>query len=121
MAPLFFLFGIFPARAPVATGAIRLRDFAPSVVEEGALAALVSELTGDEYEPDQIAAASGNMTWMGSRARAHDAVLTAYSDAGPVIPLAMFTATFASTDGVRAMLKERASELAPVLERVARG
>jgi hypothetical protein len=121
MSRLFYVYGIVPAGTSAGTARIGIDDAPVSVVEEGTLAALMSELTGDEYDPGHIAAASGNMEWMGSRARAHDDVLTAFSDRGPVIPLAMFTATFASVDGVRAMLKERAPELQPVLDRVARG
>src|SRR3954471_5797997 len=100
MARLFYVYGIIPASTASGATPVGIDDSSVSVMEAGSIAAIVSELSGDEYEPDHIAAASGNMDWMGPRARAHDGVLTAYSDRGPVIPLAMFTATFASRDSV---------------------
>jgi hypothetical protein len=121
MARLFYVYGIVPAGSSAGVASVGIDDSSVTVVEDGSLAALVSELTGDEYHPEHIAAASGNMDWMGSRARSHDGVLTACSDRGPVIPFAMFTAMFTSLDGVRAMLKQRATELKPVMDRVARG
>src|SRR5262249_53553134 len=48
-------------------------------------------------------------------------VLTWASDRGPVIPLPMFTSTFASRDSVKSMLRDRAAELAPMLAKIARG
>ena len=48
-------------------------------------------------------------------------MLTWASDRGPVVPLPMFTSTFASRDAVRAMLRDRADELRRVLDRVGQG
>ena len=121
MARLFYAYGIVPAQAAVAGVPGGMDDAAVTLVGEGEIAALVSELSGDEYDPDVIAASSGNMDWVAPRAKAHDLVLTWASDRGPVIPLPMFTSTFGSLEAVRAMLRERAPELRPVLARVARG
>jgi hypothetical protein len=121
MARIFYVYGIAPASAAM-TGAPGGIDDAPvTAVTEAGLTALVAELAGDAYEPDEIAAMSGNMDWVASRATAHDLVLTWASDHGPVIPLPMFSSTFASADAVRDMLRARAADLRLVLDRVARG
>ena len=118
---LFYVYGIVPAKTGAAAAPAGLDDADVSVVGEGDLAALVSELTGDSYDPESIASQSGNVDWVAPRATAHDLVLTWASDRGPVIPLPMFTATFASRDSVQAMLRDRAKELKSVLARVGRG
>ena len=118
---MFYAYGIVPANAAIsgAPSGVDERDVA--LVSEGELGALISELSGSEYEPDAIAASSGDMDWVAPRAKAHDLVLTWASDRGPVIPLPMFTSTFGSADAIRGMLRSRAPELRPVLAKVARG
>lgn len=121
MARLFYVYGIVPAGAATSGAPLGIDDTPVSAVAEGRVAALASELTGDEYEPDTIAAMSRDMEWVAARATAHDLVLTWASDRGPVIPLPMFSSTFGSADAVRAMLRDRAGDLRAVLDRVARG
>ena len=121
MTRLLYAYGIVPAKAGVSGAPTGLDDAGVTLIAEGELGALVSELTGAAYEPDAIAASSGDMEWVAPRAKAHDLVLTWASDRGPVIPLPMFASTFGSADAVRAMLRDRAAELKPVLARVARG
>jgi hypothetical protein len=116
---LFYAYGIVPASMALSGAPGGIDDAEVSLVKDGELAALVSELT--QYDPDTIAELSGDMDWVAPRAKAHDLVLTWTSDRGPVIPLPMFTATFASLDSVRAMLKGRAGKLRSVLDRVSRG
>ena len=118
---MIYVYGIAPAEATTSGVPGGIDDAEVSIVKEGDLAALVSDLAGAGYDPDSIAAASGDMDWVAPRAKAHDLVLTWASDRGPVIPLPMFTSTFASRDSVRAMLRQRAAELAPVMQKVARG
>jgi hypothetical protein len=119
--PMIYVYGIVPAKAAASGVPDGIDDASVSIVKEGRLAALVSDLGGEGYDPDSISASSGDMGWVAPRAKSHDLVLTWASDRGPVIPLPMFTSTFASLDSVRAMLRERAAELMPVLEKVARG
>jgi hypothetical protein len=121
MSRLFYAYGIAPAKADASGAPSGVDEADVSVVKEGEIAAFVSELTGNEYDPDAIAAASGDMDWVAPRAKAHDLVLTWASDRGPVIPLPMFTSTFGSLDALRTMLRDRAAELKPVLAKVARG
>jgi hypothetical protein len=116
---MIYVYGIVPSKAHVAGAPGGIDDAEVTLVKHGELGALVSEL--DAYDPEAIADASGDMDWVAPRAKAHDLVLTWASDRGPVIPFPMFTSTFASVSSVEAMLRDRASELAPVLARVARG
>jgi hypothetical protein len=118
---LCYVYGIVPAKTGLSGMPAGIDDAAVMLVADGELAALVSELTGAGYEPDAIAASSGDMDWVAPRAKAHDLVLTWASDRGPVIPLPMFTSTFGSLDAVRSMLRDRAAELKRVLSSVARG
>jgi hypothetical protein len=116
---LYYAYGIVPATATVSGAPTGIDDSEVALVASGDLGAIVSEL--DDLDPDVIATMSGDMEWVAPRAKAHDLLLTWASDRGPVIPLPMFTSTFGSLDAVRAMLRDRASDLAPVLARVARG
>jgi hypothetical protein len=122
MARLFYVYGIIPADAAAMSGApAGLDDGSVVTQREGNLAALVSELSGPEYDPAVIASRSADVDWVSTRAVAHDRVLTWASDRGPVIPLPMFTSTFGSTDGIQKMLRDRAATLSEVIDRVARG
>lgn len=121
MARLFYVYGIVPASAATSGAPAGIDDTAVSAVIEGDLGALTSELTGDGYDPDTIAAMSGNMDWVAARATAHDLVLTWASDRGPVIPLPMFSSTFGSVESVREMLRSRATDIGALLDRVGRG
>lgn len=121
MARLFYVYGIVPASAVTSGAPGGIEGTTVSAVTEGDLAALTSELSGDGYEPDTIAAMSGDMDWVAARAASHDLVLTWASDRGPVIPLPMFSSTFGSLDAVREMLRDRAGDLRAVLDRVGRG
>jgi hypothetical protein len=118
---MIYAYGIAPATAAVSGAPNGIDDAAISAVSEGGIAAFVSELSGQQYDPQSIAQMSGDMDWVAPRARAHDLVLTWASDRGPVIPLPMFTSTFGSIDAVKAMLRDRARDLESVLTRVARG
>lgn len=121
MARISYVYGIVVAE-PAASGAPLGLDDAPVVLRrEGDLAAITSELDSDQYDTASIEERSGDVDWVAARAVAHDRVLSWASDRGPVVPLAMFTSMFRSADGVRDMLRERASSLHAVLRRVGRG
>lgn len=121
MPRLFYVYGILPATAGASGVPAGVDETPVAIVSEGDVAVMVSELSGDAYDPQTIASLSGDMDWVAPRAAAHDLVLTWASDRGPVIPLPLFSSTFASTDAVRSMLRDRAPELRRVLERVGRG
>ena len=121
MTRLYYVYGIVAAE-PAASGAPRGLDDAPVVMQsDGDLAALVSELDGDQYDPGAIEARSGDVDWVATRAVAHDQVLSWASERGAVIPLAMFSSIFRSPDGVRDMLREQATSLRAILTRIGHG
>ena len=84
---------------------------------EGGVAAVVSALDAAAYGGPDMDARTGDLEWLGPRARAHDLVVTWASDRGAAVPLPMFT-MFRDRAGVSTMLRERGVELARGLERV---
>jgi hypothetical protein len=121
MARLWYAYGIVAAQTAVADAPAGLDGAKVVMRRAGDVAALVSELDGDEYDPAAIEARSGDVDWVAERAVAHDRVLTWASDRGAVIPLPMFTSMFGSAERVDEMLRTRGSTLQSVLERVGRG
>jgi hypothetical protein len=97
-----------------------LDDTGVTLERVGTIAALVSVLNADTYGAAALESNTANIEWLSPRALAHDRVLTWASDHGAVIPLPMFS-LFSSADAVRAMLRERSSRLAAVLDRVRAG
>src|SRR5207247_4667580 len=61
-----------------------------------------------------------DLSWLGTRAVAHDRVQTWGSDAGPLVPLPMFT-LFSDRASVRRMLDARADALTGALSHAALG
>jgi hypothetical protein len=94
-----------------------LSDAPVTIETEGEVGALVSALTDVEADPDQIAARSGDLSWLGDRAAAHDRVVTWASDQGPAIPLPPFS-LFNDAESVRRMLHERAPQLSAIFKRL---
>src|SRR5687768_8107026 len=77
-----YVYGVVDARAD-ATGAPRGIDQAPVHLQaEGDVAALVSAVDAAVYAGPEVEARSGDLEWIGPRARAHDLVVTWASDRG---------------------------------------
>lgn len=117
--PLWYVYGIVPASAgfdapPAGLDGV---DVTVEAASDGRFAALVSRLAHPDYQPATLEERSGDVEWLGPRARAHDAVLTWASDRGPVVPLPMFS-LFSSLDAVHAMLNDRASQLGDALAHI---
>lgn len=121
MSTVWYVYGIVDATSKTSGLPDGLDDAPVTTLKEGDLAALVSELDGDAYEPARVEELSGDVDWVSRRAVAHDRVLTWASDHGAVVPLAMFTSIFRDAGGVSAMLRERTKDLHAALRRVARG
>lgn len=88
---------------------------------EGGLGALVSRLDPESYDPAVVEVRTSDVEWLGPRAVVHDRILTWASDQGPVAPFPMFSAMFRDPSGVRAMLRDRASELHEAISVAAQG
>lgn len=82
--------------------------------EGGGISALVSSLSGDETNPDVVAARVGDAEWLAPHAIAHDALITYAADQGDVIPLPMWV-MFSDDAAVLGMLGERAREFETAL------
>ena len=121
MSRLLYVYGIVAAQSAPTDAPDGLDGAKVVVRREGDVAALVSELDGEEYEPSSIETRSGDVDWVAERAVAHDRVLTWASDRGAVIPLPMFTALFRSTESIDEMLRTRGKSLRSVLEQLGRG
>lgn len=121
MASIFYVYGIVAAETAASDAPAGLDGAKVVMRSRGDVAALVSELEGDDYEPSAIEARSGDVDWVAERAVAHDRVLTWASDHGAVIPLPMFTSMFRSAERIDEMLLAKGPSLRSVLERVGRG
>jgi len=120
---IWYVYGIVPSTlSPGAKAPGGLDDATVKLERQDSVAALVSILDGAEYAPNAVETKSGDVEWLSPRAMAHDRVLTWASDqgGGAVVPLPMFS-LFSGAEAVRAMLRERAGQLASTLTRVARG
>jgi hypothetical protein len=115
---IVYVYGIVPASFALDGAPRGLDAGALSLVREGEVAALVSELDASLYPPAMVEASVGDVAWVSPRAVAHDAVLSWAGEAGDVVPSPMFT-LFGDADAVRRMLRERASLLTRALTRVA--
>jgi hypothetical protein len=119
---IWYVYGIVSSEMPETTLPVGLDDTGVALERHDRIAALVSVLESDQYAPAALETNSGDVEWLSPRAVAHDRVLTWASDrgGGAVVPLPMFS-LFSGQQAVRAMLRERASQLASTLARVARG
>lgn len=119
MSNTCYVYAIVPA-SEVGVPPEGLDGYPVTLEREGTLAAVISALPGEEYEPGNIEARTADIDWLGPRAAAHDRIVTWASDHGPAVPLPMFS-LYRGAEGVRAMLRDRRDQLARALERAARG
>jgi hypothetical protein len=117
---LTYVYGIVHGDFDLAGAPPGLESAAVTVIREGAVGALASVLDAEDYAPEVLERRAGELHWIGPRAEVHDRVLTWASDAGAVAPLPMLS-LFSDAAAVRAMLRERGSQLGGALQRVAAG
>jgi hypothetical protein len=116
VTPLVYVYAVL--EGPVA-GVLRGIDGATvHWIEEGGLAAAVSDVSSAEFEEEALNANVRDLSWLGPRAIAHDALNGAlWERADALVPLA-FGAVFRDAAGVRSMLESRANEFRERLGRV---
>jgi hypothetical protein len=112
-----YVYAVVDAGTSLAGAPAGIDDAPISLEAEGEVAALASTLAATTYGGPGMEARTGDIEWLGPRARAHDRVVTWASDTGAAVPLPMFT-MFRDAAGVRAMLRERRGELVSSLGRV---
>lgn len=115
-----YVYGIVPSALDAASAPTGLDDARVELEACDGVAALVSSVDRDAYTPSSLEESTGDVDWMSPRAVAHDRVLTWASDRGAVIPMPMFS-LFTGAAAVQRMLRERSSQLAETLRRVAQG
>lgn len=112
-----YVYAVIDGGAELAGAPEGIDDAAVEIERDGEVAALVSSVDAEVYAGPEVEARSGNIDWLGPRARAHDRVVTWASDRGAAVPFPMFT-MFRDSAGVRGMLRDRRQELTRSLERV---
>ena len=86
-------------------------------IEDGGLAALVSEVPLTEFGEEALRENLNDVAWLEEKARAHEDVLEAALAAGAVVPLRLCT-VFAGEDKVRRMLVREHDVLVDALDRL---
>src|SRR5687767_9871785 len=115
--PIHYVYAVVDAGTPLDGVPAGLDDARIALEAEGEVAALVSRVDATMYGGPEMETRTGDIEWLGPRARAHDRVVTWASDTGAAVPLPMFT-MFRDAAGVRTMLRERRTELVQSLARV---
>nr|WP_253867555.1 GvpL/GvpF family gas vesicle protein [Mycobacterium sp. GA-1285] len=87
------------------------------VVSTDQLAAVVGSVDLDEFGKDALSRNLEDLDWVASKARAHDAVISAVARSGSVIPVRMAT-VYLSEDRVREMLQNRSRDFEATLSRL---
>jgi hypothetical protein len=117
---LQYVYGVVGASVETATAPRGIDGGAVSLIPGGAVAALSTSVSADDYAADKVEALTADVDWVSERATAHDRVLTWASDVGAVIPFPMWT-LFSDAKGVSSMLSKRMNELQRTFERIRDG
>jgi hypothetical protein len=117
---LCYVYGVVGSSVETATAPKGIDGEAVSLIPNGAVAALATSVSADDYAPDKVEALTADVDWVSQRAVAHDRVLTWASDIGAVIPFPMWT-LFRDAKAVKAMLSKRMAELGRTFKRIADG
>jgi hypothetical protein len=113
-----YVYGVVAAAAPAVPDLVGVEPSAPVArIENGDLAALVSEVPLAEFDEESLRENLNDVGWLEEKARAHEQVLEATLAAGPVVPLRLCT-VFTGADQVRAMLDREHRVLADALARL---
>jgi hypothetical protein len=117
---IWYVYAVVPRGFDLARAPGGLDDSSLELCEDGEVAAIVSQLDGNEYASSAVEQATEDVEWLAPRAVAHDRVLTWASDHGPVVPLPIFS-LFSGAPAVQKMLRERGVQLQSALRRAASG
>jgi hypothetical protein len=122
VSPVWYVYGIVRPSLELGGAPAGVEGASLLLVPQGDVAALSSAVDGLQYAPDALERMTEDVDWLALRAVAHDRVLSWASDRsqGAVIPFPMFS-LFSGEQSVKAMLRERASQLTALLQRTARG
>lgn len=112
----YYVYGIVAQAETLLSDLPAVEPDAPVIcLREGDLAAVVSPVALDRFDPDQMEARLTDLAWLEPRVRAHQSVLAAI--VGTVAPL-RFGTIFHNEAGVRTMLQINGPLFRRVLERI---
>lgn len=106
-------------QAPEAEHLAGIGDLPVRAVADDGLAAVVSDVSMDEFGESALHANLEDMAWLEAAAKAHHHVIDSLAGLRPVVPMRLAT-VFTSDASLRAMLSEQGSELRDVLHRIGR-
>jgi hypothetical protein len=114
--PAWYVYGVIGGEAEL-NGPLHGVDGADSVtvLREGALAAVSSQVPLEEFDEAQLREHLGDMAWVEATARAHEALLEAVRVQTTVIPMRMCT-VYRTEGGIREMLAREAVPLQDALD-----
>ena len=105
-----YVYGVVPADAAAPTEHVEL-------VTCGRVAAIVGRVRLDEFGEEALRRNLEDREWLERAARTHDSVLASAIGTEPLVPF-RFGTVYRNEDGVRAMLRERETELLGTLQRL---
>jgi len=86
-----------------------------TILSEGELAAIASQVSGSEFAEAELRAHLADMQWVQRVARAHETVLDEIAGRATVVPMRMCT-VYRTEGGVREMLRRESAALSEALE-----
>jgi hypothetical protein len=117
-ATAHYVYGVVPAGVELPPDLVGVEPTATvGWIEEGGLAAVISEVPLAEFGEDSLKENLNDVAWLEEKARAHEAVLEAALARGAVVPLRLCT-VFADKEHVRAMLTREHDVLDDALGRL---
>jgi len=117
---LCYVYGVVASAIETATAPGGIDGGKVNLIASGAIFALATSVSADDYSPDRVEALTADVDWVSQRAMAHDKVLTWASDNTAVIPFPMWT-LFRDAKAVKAILSKRMSELQQSFARIGNG
>ena len=116
MTELVYVYGVAATGSRVVTPGINGQPI--RWIDEGQLAAAVSDVPAEEFDEEPLNAGLTDMNWLGPRAIAHqDVNQQLHEQSEALIPLA-FGTVFRDDERVRALLRDQAAALGERLKRV---
>ena len=116
MSELIYLYGFVPAGASAPANTSGVGGGAVEVVDVGAVAAAVSRVSAQDYDPQRIEAHLQDLSWVAEQGVAHETVVAWFVDHSEILPVPLFTLY----SGIAAMQKEIAPKVAEISAELAR-
>lgn len=91
---------------------------APRTIAAAGLVAVVGDVPLDAFGEAALRRNLEDLDWLAAIARAHDVIIAALGEAGPVVPIRLAT-VYRDDESVRLVLQRRADEFGTTLDRVA--